>query len=90
MKTGDVLEVIKWFRHSYSKKDYALTTREFEVGCIISNGKRYKVVDIYPQKIDGIYFVVYKKIPIKESFKKNSYTNDDVFTEHRVYTRWVW
>ncbi len=87
MEAGNILEVIKWFRRNYAKKDYVLTTREFEAGCIISNGKRYKVVDTYPKKIDGIYFVVYKKIPIKESFKKNSYINDDVFTEHRVYIR---
>lgn len=87
METGGILEVIRWFRRNFSKKDYALTTREFEVRCIISNDKRFKVVDIYPQKIDGIYFIVYKKIPIKESFKKNSYIKDDVFAEHRVYIR---
>ena len=48
-------------------------------------GKRYKVVDIYPQKIDDRFFHIYKKIPIKESFKKNTYIKDNVFEEHHVY-----
>jgi hypothetical protein len=83
---GDVvLEFARWFRSNYSKKDYAFAIREFEAECIISDGKRYKVVDIYPQKMDGFYFIVYKKIPIKESFKKNTYIKDNVFAEHRVY-----
>jgi hypothetical protein len=86
METGGVLEAIKWFRINYSK-DSNFTLRQFQAECIVNNGKRYKVIDIYPQKIDGFYFIVFKKNPIKESFKKNSYINDDVFTEHRVYIR---
>ena len=85
MKTGGVLEFVRWFREHYSKNDYAFAMREFQAECIIEKGKRYKVVDIYSQKIEGFYFIVYKKIPIKESFKKNSYIKDNVFEEHHVY-----
>ena len=85
MKTGGVLEFVRWFREHYSKNDYAFAMREFQAECIIEKGKRYKVVNVYPQKIEGFYFIVYKKIPIKESFKKNSYIKDNVFEEHHVY-----
>ena len=85
METWGILEFIEWFRKHYSKKDYAFAMREFQAECIIKEEKRYKVVDIYPQKIEEFYFIVYKKIPIKESFKKNTYIKDNVFEEHHVY-----
>ena len=85
METGGILEFIEWFRKHYSKNDYAFAMREFQAECIIEKGKRYKVVNVYPQKIEGFYFIVYKKIPIKESFKKNSYIKDNVFEEHHIY-----
>ena len=85
METGGVLEFVRWFREHYSKNNYAFAMREFQAECIIEKGKRYKVVNVYPQKIEGFYFIVYKKIPIKESFKKNSYIKDNVFEEHHVY-----
>ena len=85
MKTGGVLEFVRWFREHYSKNDYAFAMREFQAECIIEKGKRYKVVNVYPQKIEGFYFIVYKKIPIKESFKKNSYIKDNVLEEHHIY-----
>ena len=85
METGGILEFVKWFRNHYSKRDYAFAMREFKAECIIEKGKRYKVVNAYPQKIEGFYFIVYKKIPIKESFKKNSYIKDNVLEEHHIY-----
>ena len=85
METGGVLEFVRWFREHYSKNNYAFAMREFQAECIIEKGKRYKVVNVYPQKIEGFYFIVYKKIPIKESFKKNSYIKDNVFEEHHIY-----
>ena len=84
METWGILEFIEWFRKHYSKKDYAFAMREFKAECIIEKEKRYKVIDVYPQK-DGSFFHVYKKIPIKESFKKNSYIKDNVFEEHHIY-----
>ena len=82
-----ILEAIEWFRTSYGSRNYAFTLRKYQAECIVDGEKRYKVVGIYPQKVEDYYFIVYKKIPIKEKFCNSTYSsvNGDIFEEYRVY-----
>ena len=81
------LKALKWFKSKYGNRNYAFTLRKFQAECIINSEKRYKVVDIYPEKIDGFYFIVYKKTAIKEKFYNKTYASIDgnIFEEHGVY-----
>ena len=85
MQTDSVLDAIKWFKANY--KNNAFTLRKFQAECIIDGEKRYKVIDIYHQKVDGFYFIVYKKNPIRESFRNSAYSNinGSPFDEYGIY-----
>jgi hypothetical protein len=61
------MQVFKWFKGKYGLKDFKFALREFKPRAIIQNDKRYKVVAIYPEKIEGLYFAVYNKKPVKET-----------------------
>jgi hypothetical protein len=85
---SNIKEIIAWFRKKYGKKDYSFAFREYKTKSIIKNGLRYKVDGIYPEKVDGMYFIVYKNLPIQEKKEYSSaYSgmDGDVFAEHRVY-----
>ncbi len=87
MRTGSVLDAIKWFRKKHYSKNGAFALRQYKTDSIIKGEQRFKVIDIYPQKVEDYYFIVYKKIPIKEKFCNSTYSsvNGDIFEEYRVY-----
>ena len=76
------MQALKWFKEKYGPKDFKFTMRKFKPYAIIQNDKKYKVVDIYPMKIDGLYFVIYSSKPSKnKDFKGFS---DGVFGDPTV------
>ena len=77
------MQAIKWFKEKYGLKDFKFTMREFKPHAIIQNDKKYKVVDIYPEKINGLYFVVYNKKPVKERGYSDSIYGSPI-AEHSV------
>ena len=72
-----------WFKSQYGIKRYSFALREYRAKSILKNDKRYKVVDIYPEKIDGLYFAVYSKKPVKETGHSDSIYGDTL-TEHSI------
>ena len=76
------IQAIEWFKERYGLKDFKFTMRKFKPYAIIQNDKRYKVVDIYPVKIDGFYFVIYSRKPSKEKGFKGF--GDGVFGDPTV------
>ena len=66
-KKTDILdEALCWFKEQYSPKEYSFVLREYKTNSVIKNDKRHKVVNMYPDKIGGSYFVVYRNIPFEE------------------------
>jgi hypothetical protein len=72
-----------WFKKKYGIKKFKFALREFKPQTIIKNDKRYKVADIYPEKIDGLYFVVHSKKPVKDRIGSNDIYGDPI-TEHSI------
>ena len=86
MRTGSVLDAIKWFRKKHYSKNGAFALRQYKTDSIIKGEQRFKVIDIYPQKVDGLYFIVYKKTPVKEKQSTKAYAciYGSIFEEYRV------
>lgn len=59
-------DVLCWFKKKYGIKKYSFVLRQYSTKSVIRNEKRYKVVGVYPDKIDGHYFVVYRNVPLNE------------------------
>ena len=76
-------DVLFWFKNNYGTRKFKFALREFMPHAIIKNDKRYKVVDIYPEKIDGLYFAVYSKKPVKETGYSDSIYGSPI-AEHSV------
>lgn len=73
-KKTDILdEALCWFKNKYGIKKYSFVLRQYLTKSVIKNEKRYKVVEMYQDKIDGHYFVVYRNVPVKDK-KYNSKT----------------
>ena len=66
------MQALKWFKEKYGSKNFKFALREFMPRAIIQNDKRYKVAAVYPEKIDGLYFAVYNKKPVKERMRSDS------------------
>jgi hypothetical protein len=77
-------ELLHWFCEKYNLKNFGIAFREYKTNSIIKNGKRYIVRDIYPKKIDGCYFHVYKNTPIKEKVSKADSLYDSPLEEYNV------
>lgn len=76
-------EILTWFKEKYGLKNYKFAMRKFLPKAIIVGEKRHKVVDVYPEKIDGLYFVVYNRKYVRETaYSDNFYGN--IFAEHSV------
>ena len=61
-----ILSILKLFKEKYNIKDYGIAERDFPALCVYIGGKRHKVMDTYRTPDGQSYFVVYKKVPIKE------------------------
>lgn len=75
--TGNVSidNIMLWYKKHYKGKKYSFALREYLTKSIIKNGIRYKVIGIYPDKIDGLYFIVHSSVPIKEKLTWKVYFN---------------
>ena len=77
------MQALEWFKKKYGLKDFKFTLRKFKPRAIIQDDKNHKVVDIYPEKIDGFHFVVYnKKSVAKRSYSDSMYGDPSV--EHSI------
>ena len=77
------MQAIKWFKEKYGSKDFKFALREFMPQAIIKNDKRYKIIAIYPEKIEGMYFAVYNKKPVKERGHSDSIYGSPI-VEHSI------
>ena len=61
-----IISILKLFKENYNAKDYGIAERDSPALCVYICGERHKVVDTYRNPGGQSYFVVYKKVPIKE------------------------
>jgi len=80
-------KLLNWFLKKYNFKNFDIALRDYKTKSIIKNNKRYIVKDIYPEKIDGCYFYVYKNTPVKEKILKPYALSDNPFEEYTVQLR---
>jgi hypothetical protein len=88
MTNIEIENIMSWYRDKYNKKEYFFTFREYKTKSIIKNNLRYKVESIYPDTIDGLYFIVCKNTPVKEKLSyDNAYSamNGNIFEEYKIY-----
>ena len=76
-------DVLFWFKKNYGTIKFKFALREFMPHAIIKGDKRHKVIDVYPEKIDGLYFAVYNKKPVKETGYSDSIYGSPI-AEHSV------
>lgn len=74
-------KALNWFKKKYSGKEFAFAMREYKTNSVIKGGERFKAVEVFPEKVDGLYFIVYKNTPVKEK----KYNNDKTYEKRGVY-----
>lgn len=74
----DFNDIFKLFKSKYNSRDYGIAERGFPAQCVYVKEKRHKVVDTYRIACESgrVYFVVYKKKPIKERKTYGNFENN--------------
>jgi hypothetical protein len=78
-------KLMQWFQSKYNFREFGIAMRDFQTNSIIKNDNRYIVKDMFPEKIDGSYFYVYKNKPVKHK-ETNSEIYGDPLTEYAIQT----